>query len=40
MMIELNNEQKIEDIKHDKDFKIYSVVTKEQYNSMKYIVGE
>lgn len=40
MMIELNNCQIIEDIKNDKDFEIYSIVTKEQFNANCYKVKE
>lgn len=40
MMIELNNRQIIEDIKNDKDFEVYSIVTKEQFASMEYKVKE
>ena len=38
--IELSNKAKFEDIKSDSNFKIYSIVTKEQFESMSYKVGE
>ena len=40
MEIEINNNQIIEDIKHNKNFNVYSIVTKQQFESMKYIVGD
>jgi hypothetical protein len=37
--IELSNGAKIEDLHCNKDFKIYSIVTKEQFESMSYKVN-
>lgn len=36
--IELDNGAQFEDIKNDKDFQIYSIVTHEQFNQVKYEV--
>ena len=36
--IELSNGAKFEDLHNDKNFKIYSIVTKEQFESMEYEV--
>ena len=38
--IELSNGAKFEDLHDNKDFKIYSIVTKEQFESMSYKVGD
>ena len=38
--IELSNGAKFEDLHNNKDFKIYSIVTKEQFESMSYKVGD
>lgn len=38
--IELSNGAKFEDLHYNKDFKIYSIVTKEQFSSMEYRLGE
>ena len=38
--IELSNGAKFEDLHDNKDFKIYSIVTKEQFESMAYKVVE
>lgn len=38
--IELNNGATFENIRYDKNFKIYSIVTKEQFEAIKYKIGE